>query len=35
MDEIDFSKGFDKININKGFGVKDADEIFEILSPHL
>ena len=25
MDEIDFSKGF---------GEKDADEIFEILSPH-
>ena len=35
MDEIDFSKGFGKININKGFGKKDADEIFEILSPHL
>ena len=35
MDEIDFSKGFVKININKGFGEKDADEIFEILSPHL
>ena len=35
MDEIDFSKGFVKININKGFGKKDADEIFEILSPHL
>ena len=35
MDEIDFSKGFGKININKGFGEKDADEIFEILSPHL
>ena len=35
MDKIDFSKGFGKININKGFGKKDADEIFEILSPHL
>ena len=35
MDEIDFSKGFGKININKGFGEKDADESFEILSPHL
>ena len=33
-DEIDFSKGFGKININKRFGEKDADEIFEILSPH-
>ena len=31
MDEIDFSKGFGKININKGFGEKDADDIFEIL----
>ena len=30
MEEIDFSKGFGKININKGF-----DEIFEILSPYL
>ena len=29
MEEIDFSKGFGKININNGFG-----EIFEILSPH-
>ena len=35
IDEIDFSKGFGKININKGFGEKDVDEIFEILSPHL
>ena len=35
MDEIDFSKGFGKKNINKGFGEKDADEIFEIISPHL
>ena len=35
MDEIDFSNEFGKININKGFGEKDADEIFEILSPHL
>ena len=35
MDEIDFSKGFGRININKGFGEKDADETFEILSPHL
>ena len=35
IDEIDFSKGFGKININKGFGEKDADEIFEMLSPHL
>ena len=35
MDEIDFSKGFGKININKGVGEKDADEIFEILSLHL
>ena len=35
MAEIDFSKRFGKININKGFGEKDADEIFEILSPHL
>ena len=34
-DEIDFSKGFGKININKGFREKDVDEIFEILSPHL
>ena len=35
MDEIDFSKEFGKININKVFGEKDADEIFEILSPYL
>ena len=35
MNEIDFSKGFGKININKGFGKKDADEIFEIISRHL
>ena len=35
MDEIDFNKGFGKININKGFGEKDAAEIFEMLSPHL
>ena len=35
MDEIDFIKGFGKININKGFGKEDADEIFEILAPHL
>ena len=35
MDQIDFSKGFGIININKGSGEKDADEIFEILSPHL
>ena len=35
MDEIDFSNGFGKIYIDKGFGEKDADEIFEILSPHL
>ena len=35
MDEIDFSKGFGQININKKNGEKDADEIFEILSPHL
>ena len=32
MDEIDFSKGFGKIN--KGFSEMDADDIFEILSPH-
>ena len=29
MDEIDFSKGFGKININKGFGEKDADEVLK------
>ena len=34
MDEIDFSKGFCK-GFSKEFREKDADEIFEILSPYL
>ena len=34
MDEIDFSKGFSK-GFSKEFREKDADEIFEILSPYL
>ena len=34
MDEIDFSTGFGK-GFSKEFREKDADKIFEILSPYL